>query len=99
MDFNCGSMSVGFFDEDKCGPLHNGSAGANEEDIDIFDLAFASTPEACNAPSIICHRPWMRPVLRLPPKVFRGSTYRKNTQHFRTAPPATPPSAPRWRPL
>jgi hypothetical protein len=34
---------VGIFDEDEGGPLHNGRAGANEGDIDIFDLAFTST--------------------------------------------------------
>jgi hypothetical protein len=33
---------VGFFDEDKGRPLHNGRAGTNEGDLDIFDLAFPS---------------------------------------------------------
>src|SRR5262249_47367936 len=31
-------------------------------------------PDACRAPSMMCQRPWMRPVPRLPPKVFRGSS-------------------------
>ena len=35
--------SVWFFDEDECSPLHNGRAGANEGDVDIFDLALTST--------------------------------------------------------
>ena len=33
---------VGFVDEDECGPLHNGRAGAHEGDMDILDLAFTS---------------------------------------------------------
>src|SRR5262249_36345292 len=38
--FSCGSTSIGFVDEDKCGPLHNGRARTNKGDVDIFDLAF-----------------------------------------------------------
>ena len=34
---------VRFFDEDERRPLHNRSAGANEGDIDIFDLALPRT--------------------------------------------------------
>ena len=33
---------IGFFHENKCSPLHNGRASANEGDVDIFDLAFLS---------------------------------------------------------
>jgi hypothetical protein len=34
---------VRFSDEDECRPLHNGRAGANEGDLNIFDLAFPRT--------------------------------------------------------
>jgi crotonobetainyl-CoA:carnitine CoA-transferase CaiB-like acyl-CoA transferase len=34
---------IGLFDEDECGSLHNGSARANEGDLDIFHLAFPRT--------------------------------------------------------
>ena len=37
-----GSTSIGCVDKDECSPLHNGSAGANEGDMDIFDLVFPS---------------------------------------------------------
>jgi hypothetical protein len=30
-------------------------------------------PDACCAPSMMCQRPWMRPVPRLPPKVLSGN--------------------------
>ena len=38
--FSCGSMLIGLLDEYERGPLHNGSAGAYEGNIDIFDLTF-----------------------------------------------------------
>jgi hypothetical protein len=31
-------------------------------------------PDACKAPSMMCQRPWMRPVPRLPPKMLSGNS-------------------------
>lgn len=31
--------SIRFADKEKCRPLHDGSAGADEGDLDVFDLA------------------------------------------------------------
>src|SRR5712692_5284705 len=45
-----GRSSVRFLDEDEGGPLHDGSARADERDVDVLDLAFPGTPRRLQRP-------------------------------------------------
>src|SRR5262245_18446879 len=38
------ARSIGLFDEDERGPLHDGRAGADERHVDVLDLALAGPP-------------------------------------------------------
>src|SRR4029077_5752193 len=66
----CTRTSVRIAEEDERRAGHD--RGADEGNVGVLDLARSGAAHACNAPSMMCQRPWMRPVPRLPPKVLSG---------------------------
>src|SRR5262249_61011205 len=53
-------------------PCTIGALAPTNETFTSLTCRSPARPDACSAPSMMCQRPWMRPVLRLPPKVFSG---------------------------
>jgi hypothetical protein len=50
--------------------------------MNALDLTLAARPDAWSAPSMMCQRRWMRPVLRLPPKVLSGGSPASSMRPF-----------------
>ena len=55
-------------------PVTIGALAPTNETLTSFTWRAPARPDACSAPSMMCQSPWMRPVPRLPPNVFRGSS-------------------------
>src|SRR6266446_6711992 len=58
----------------KVVPCTMGALAPTNETLTSLTWRSPARPDACSAPSMMCQSPWMRPVLRLPPKVLRGSS-------------------------
>ena len=55
-------------------PVTIGALAPTKETLASLTWREPARPEACSAPSMMCQRPWMRPVPRLPPKVLSGNS-------------------------
>src|ERR1700738_4660804 len=51
-------------------PVTIGALAPTNDTLASLTWRDPARPDPCNAPSIMCQRPWMRPVPRLPPKVL-----------------------------
>jgi len=52
-------------------PVTIGALAPTNETLASLTWREPARPEAWSAPSMMCQRPWMRPVPRLPPKVMK----------------------------
>ena len=55
-------------------PVTIGALAPTNDTLASFTWRDPARPDACSAPSMMCHSPWMRPVPRLPPNVLSGSS-------------------------
>src|SRR5207247_11031805 len=58
----------------KVVPVTIGALAPTNDALASLTWRDPARPEAWSAPSMMCQRPWMRPVPRLPPKVLSGSS-------------------------
>src|SRR5262249_13326867 len=71
---NRGGRQYGSLTKMKVVPCTMGALAPTNETLTSLTWRSPARPDACSAPSMMCQRPWMRPVLRLPPNVFSGSS-------------------------
>jgi hypothetical protein len=58
----------------KVVPVTIGALALTNDTLASLTWRDPARPDAWSAPSMMCQRPWMRPVPRLPPKVLSGNS-------------------------